>query len=204
MPHFDLRMLTKSGRVVWLHSVANAAPREGGRTVFSGFLIDITDRKEVESTLREQLDTIQRQQEAIRSLSAPIIEVWEGVLTMPVFGPIDGHRAQQMTEVLLDAVVRTRCGHTIIDLTGVETVDTSTANHIIKIVSAVQLLGSQGIVVGIRPEVARTMISIGVDLSSILTLGNLREALLLCMNRGAGRASRTAGERRGGRHDLDR
>jgi anti-anti-sigma regulatory factor len=84
-------------------------------------------------------------------------------------------------DVILDAVSRKGCRATIIDLTGVDTVDTGTANHIIRIVRAVQLLGSRGIVVGIRPEVAQTMVSIGVELSAIVTLANLREALLLCM-----------------------
>jgi rsbT co-antagonist protein RsbR len=135
----------------------------------------------VEATLREKLEIIERQQDAIRTLSTPIVEVWEGVLTMPVLGAVDSYRAQQMMEVLLNAVMRTRCRYTIIDLTGVDSVDRGTADYILKLVHAVKLLGSQGIVVGIRPEVAQTMASLGVDLTSILTLANLREALVLCM-----------------------
>jgi anti-anti-sigma factor len=107
--------------------------------------------------------------------------VWEGVLTMPVFGSIDARRAEQMMDILLRAIVRVRCRYVIIDLTGVDTVDTSTADHIIKLIHSVQLVGSKGIVVGIRPEVARTVVSIGVDLSSFITLANLREGLLFCM-----------------------
>lgn len=179
--HVDFRAVAADGRTLWLHNVVSAPREVDGRAALSGFLVDITERKEIEAKLREQLDTIQRQQEDIRRLSTPIIEVWEGVLTMPVLGAIDNDRAQQMMDVILDAVSRKGCRFTIIDLTGVDTVDTGTANHIIRITRAVQLLGSRGIVVGIRPEVAQTMVSIGVELSAITTLANLREALLLCM-----------------------
>ncbi len=180
--HFDFRMVAANERILWMHNVVSANEVADGRVALTGFMIDVTERKEVESTLREQLETIQRQQDAIRRLSTPIIEVWEGVLTMPVLGVIDGSRAQQMMEVVLGAVVRTRAQHIIIDLTGVETIDTHTANHIVKIIYSVQLLGAQGIVVGICPGVALTLVSLGADLSSIRTLANLREALLLCMN----------------------
>lgn len=182
--NLDFRAVAADGRTLWLHNVVSAPRNVDGRTAVSGFLVDITDRKEIEARLQEQLYTIQRQQEDIRRLSTPIIEVWEGVLTMPVLGAIDNDRAQQMMDVILDAVSRKGCRATIIDLTGVDTVDTGTANHIIRIVRAVQLLGSRGIVVGIRPEVAQTMVSIGVELSAIVTLANLREALLLCMRLG--------------------
>ncbi|AUX48794.1 anti-anti sigma factor protein [Sorangium cellulosum] len=147
----------------------------------AGGIVDITEQKRAEAVMKERLEIIEQQQDAIRALSTPIIEVWEGVLTMPVFGALDGPRSQQMMEVLLEEVVRTGCRHTIIDLTGVSTLDNTTAEHIIKLINAVKLLGSQGIVVGIRPEVARTVVSLGVELSQIRTLSNLREALLFCM-----------------------
>lgn len=178
---FEFRMLTIGGRPLWLHSVLSATARPGGGKALGGFLFNVTERKEVEATLREKLEIIEQQQDAIQTLSTPIIEVWEGVLTMPVLGAVDSHRAQRMMEVLLNAVTRTHCRYTIIDLTGVASVDGGTADYIVKLVHSVTLLGAQGIVVGIRPEVAQTMTSIGVDLRSILTLSNLREALLLCM-----------------------
>jgi PAS domain S-box-containing protein len=184
---FDFRMAAADGRVVWLHNVVSAQPVDR-LDVLGGFLFDVTERKEAEATLKEKLDIIEAQQVAIRKLSTPIIEVWEGVLTMPVLGVVDEPRAEQMMSVLLEAVTRTRCQHTIIDLTGADAVDTNTAAHIMKIVRAVQLLGAQSIVVGIRPEVAMTIVAMGVDLSSIITLANLREALLLCM--GAARGAR--------------
>ena len=178
---FEFRLRAADGRIVWLNNVVSSTPGNTGERTLGGFLFDITDRKETEATLADKLAIIQEQHDAIQRLSTPIIEVWEGVLTMPMFGSIDARRAAQMMEVLLHAVVDTRCRYVIIDLTGVNTVDTHTANHIIKLIHAVQLVGSKGIVVGIRPEVALTVVSIGVDLTSFITLANLREGLLFCM-----------------------
>lgn len=177
---FDFRIRAADGRTVWLHNVVSVRGGDGTDTV-GGFLFDVTERKESESTLKDKLRIIEEQQTAIQKLSTPIIEVWEGVLTIPVLGIVDEQRAEQMMMTLLDAVTRTGCQYTIIDLTGVDAVDTGTADHLMRIVRAVQLLGAQSIVVGIRPEVAQTIVSMGVDLSSISTLATLRQALLMCM-----------------------
>lgn len=177
---FDFRMYAADGRLVWLHNVVSVRGVEGADVV-GGFLFDVTERKESESTLKDKLRIIEEQQTAIRKLSTPIIEVWEGVLTIPVLGIVDEQRAEQMMSTLLEAVTRTGCQYTIIDLTGVDSVDTRTADHLMRIVRAVQLLGAQSIVVGIRPEVAQTIVSMGVHLTSIITLATLRQALLMCM-----------------------
>lgn len=183
---FEFRMQAMDGRVLWLHNVISLTTQPDGKQVLGGFLFDISQRKETEAILKDKLHIIQEQQDAIQRLSTPIIEVWEGVLTMPVFGSIDARRAQQMMEVLLGTIVASRCRYVIIDLTGVDMIDTSTADHIVKLIRSVQLLGSKGMVVGIRPEVARIVVSIGLDLSSFITLANLREALLFCMRDGGG------------------
>ncbi|WP_437512562.1 PAS domain-containing protein [Sorangium sp. So ce1099] len=178
----EFRLLTSSDEYRDFRARGKAQWDDKGVPVrMAGGLVDITEQKRAEAVLKERLEIIEQQQHAIRALSTPIIEVWEGVLTMPVFGALDGPRSQQMMEVLLEEVVRTGCRHTIIDLTGVSTLDNTTAEHIIKLISAVKLLGSQGIVVGIRPDVAQTVVSLGVELSQIRTLSNLREALLFCM-----------------------
>ncbi|WP_438022611.1 PAS domain-containing protein [Sorangium sp. So ce233] len=178
----EFRLLTSSDEYRDFRARGKAQWDDKGVPIrMAGGMVDITEQKRSEAVLKERLEIIERQQDAIRALSTPIIEVWEGVLTMPVFGVLDGPRSQQMMEVLLEEVVRTGCRHTIIDLTGVSTLDNTTAEHIIKLISAVKLLGSQGIVVGIRPEVAQTVVSLGVELSQIRTLSNLREALLFCM-----------------------
>ncbi|HTN87049.1 MAG TPA: STAS domain-containing protein [Sorangium sp.] len=147
----------------------------------AGGATDITEQKRHQAMLQERREIIEQQQEAIRALSTPIIEVWKGVLTMPVLGVLDEQRSEQMMEVLLDAVARTRCRHAIIDLTGVSAVDAATADHVLKLIDAVAMLGAQGIVVGIRPEVAQTVVSLGLDLSNIKTLSNLREGLRFAM-----------------------
>ncbi|WP_233561305.1 PAS domain-containing protein, partial [Sorangium cellulosum] len=168
----------------------------------AGGATDITERKRHEAMLQERLEIIEQQQEAIRALSTPIIEVWKGVLTMPVLGVLDEQRSQQMMEVLLEAVARTRCRHAIIDLTGVSAVDAATADHVLRLIDAVAMLGAQGIVVGIRPEVAQTVVSLGLDLSNIKTLSNLREGLRFAMQ-SSGMSVRRRRRRRARREDAD-
>ncbi|XXX74739.1 PAS domain-containing protein [Sorangium sp. So ce134] len=168
----------------------------------AGGATDITEQKRHQAMLKERLEIIERQQEAIRALSTPIIEVWKGVLTMPVLGVLDEQRSQQMMEVLLEAVARTRCRHAIIDLTGVSALDAATADHVLRLIDAVAMLGAQGLVVGIRPEVAQTVVSLGLDLSHIKTLSNLREALLFAMQ-SSGMSVRRRRRRRALREDED-
>jgi rsbT co-antagonist protein RsbR len=144
---------------------------------------EVEERSRAEAELRDKLALIQRQEAAIRALSNPIIEVWEGVLALPMIGVIDSQRASEMMDRLLGDVVRTGCRFAILDLTGVEVLDTSTADHVIKLVRAVELLGARAIITGIRPAVAQTMILLGVDLSSMTTLANLREGLRYAMRR---------------------
>ncbi|AKT41565.1 AAA family ATPase [Chondromyces crocatus] len=143
----------------------------------------VEERAASESTLREKLQIIEQQQQAIRALSTPIIEVWEGVLTMPILGALDSGTAAHMMEVMLDAVVRQQARYVIVDLTAVHSLDSNMADQLIRLVRAVHLLGSEGIVVGLRPEVAQTMVLMGIDLASMTTLANLRQALLRCMTR---------------------
>ncbi|XXY50101.1 PAS domain-containing protein [Sorangium sp. So ce269] len=182
----EFRRRTDTGELRWICSRGQARWDDAGKaTRMAGSLSDITARKQAEAALREKLDIIERQQEAIRKLSTPIIEVWDGVITMPVFGAVDEHRAEQMMDVLLQAIVRTRCRAAIIDLTSADVIDHRTGDHIMRLIRAVELVGVRGIVVGIRPEVAQTIVSLGVDLSRIVTLANLRDALVDCMKRPA-------------------
>jgi PAS domain S-box-containing protein len=177
---FDFRMIAADGRTVWLHNVVSTYGLDGS-DLLGGFLFDVTERKQAEAILQEKLDIIEEQQVAIRTLSTPIIQVWEGVLTVPVLGVLDEQRVEQMMSVVLDAVATSGAEYAIIDLTGVDIIDTRTADHIMKIVRAIQLLGARAIVVGIRSEVAQAIVGLGVDLSAITTLANLRDALLRCM-----------------------
>lgn len=142
---------------------------------------EIDEREVAEKTLREKLAFIERQEKAIQALSTPIIQVWNSVLALPIMGSLDSRRAADMMDRLLGDIVRTRSRFTILDLTGVDVVDTATADHLIKIVKAVELLGARAVITGIRPAVAQTMASLGMDLSQLTTLGNLQEGLKACM-----------------------
>ncbi|KYF78516.1 hypothetical protein BE20_24295 [Sorangium cellulosum] len=172
----------KADRLALLDLVAKqAAISVENALLYEGLARENGERKRVEDELREQLEIVVRQEDAIRALSTPIIEVWDGVVTMPIFGAIDGQRAEQIMDVLLTTITRKRCRFAILDLTGVEVVDTVTAHHVLSVIRAVELLGARGMVVGLRAEVAQTIVSAGVDLTRIKTLGNLRQALQVCM-----------------------
>jgi rsbT co-antagonist protein RsbR len=133
--------------------------------------------------MQEKLDIIARQQAAIQALSTPIIQVWDGVLAVPVVGAVDGERTSRMMEKLLETIIHTKSRYAIIDVTGVETVDTHTADNFVRLIRGVQLLGAQGIISGIGPLVAQTIVDLGVDLAGIPTFANLKEALHACIGR---------------------
>jgi rsbT co-antagonist protein RsbR len=146
-----------------------------------GMTLDITERKLAEQELQAKIHLIERQQEVIRTLSTPIIEVWEGVLVMPMVGILDSKRAADVMQDLLDRVTASGAGHVILDLTGVEMVDTQVASHLLSLVAAVGLLGAEGVITGIRPSVAQTMVSLGLDLHRVVTHANLRAGLGHCI-----------------------
>ncbi|KYF58374.1 anti-anti-sigma factor [Sorangium cellulosum] len=142
-----------------------------------GVSLDVSDSRIVENELRIQLDQIAAQQKVIRDLSTPIIEVWDGVLTLPMVGTVDSVRTAEVMDSLLAQIVEKRARFAILDLTGVEVVDTRVASHLIQLVTAIRLLGADGIVAGIKPNVAQTMVALGLDLSQLNTQRNLRAAL---------------------------
>jgi rsbT co-antagonist protein RsbR len=127
--------------------------------------------------LESKLEMIEMQQAAIRELSTPIIEVWSGVLCLPVVGIVDSQRSAEMTESLLDTIVTKQSRVAIVDITGIDILDTKTADHFVKMAKAVRLLGAECILTGINPNIAQTLTQIGVDLTGIRTLRNLRDAL---------------------------
>ena len=141
---------------------------------------DITEQRRNEDLMREHMRVIQDQKEAITRLSSPIIEVGHDVLAIPLVGVVDGERAAVIMHGLLEAIVHKRARFAILDLTGVETVDPSSAEHLIRIVHSVRLLGATAIITGIRPAIARTMTELGLDLAGLLTLRTLQDALLHC------------------------
>ncbi len=129
-------------------------------------------------TVREREEEIRRLQEAaIRELSAPVIEVWDQILVLPLIGPMTTRRAQEITERLLAAVVEKKAHVVIIDITGLPVMDTSTANHLFRTLQAVELLGATTIVTGIRPSIAQTVVNLGIDTSMLRTKARLADGL---------------------------
>jgi PAS domain S-box-containing protein len=149
---------------------------EEGRFVGTvGLALDITDRKQAERAqvqLQEQI--IAAQQAALRELSTPIIPLGEGVIALPLIGSIDSARAQQIIENLLVGVGEHGASTAILDITGVQVVDTQVANALLRAAQSVKLLGANVIITGIRPEVAQTLVGLGLDLSGIVTLATLQ------------------------------
>lgn len=148
-----------------------------------GCTMDISETTRAQKALKEQLDTIQEQQRIIKSLSTPIIQVWDQVLTLPLFGHVDSTRAGSLMENLLREVVRTRARFAILDLTGVDMIDTATAGHLMNLIRALGLLGTEGIITGIKATIAQTVVGLGVDLTGITTLSTLQAGLHYCMER---------------------
>ena len=130
-----------------------------------------------QAELEEKLATIEKQRAAIRELSTPIMEVWDGVLCLPVVGVMDTARSAEMTNSLLQAVVekKTRC--TIIDITGIDVMDTRTVDHFMRMARAVRLLGAECVLTGMNPHIAQTVVHMGIDLTHIATHRTLHEAL---------------------------
>lgn len=175
---------------------ADAATRADLAVALEKLRNEVAERRQTEQELRDKLEVIRRQDEAIKALSTPVLQVWDGVLALPLIGSLDGRRAASLTERLLGEIVRTGSAFAILDLTGVELVDTSTADHLLRVIRAVELLGARVVITGIGPAVAQTLTSLGVELSQLITRGNLQEGLRYCIQE-AGPARRALPRRPG-------
>jgi len=126
---------------------------------------------------------ILRQQQEMLELSTPVVKLWDGVLALPIIGTLDSSRTQTIMENLLEKIVQTGSELAIIDITGVPTVDTLTAQHLLKTVTAARLMGAECIISGIRPQIAQTIVHLGVDLGDIVTKASLADAFRVAMQR---------------------
>ena len=135
---------------------------------------------------RSREDVVRRQQEEIAELSTPVVKLWEGILALPLIGTLDSARTQVVMENLLQAIVDQSADLAIIDITGVPTVDTLVAQHLLKTIAAARLMGADCIVSGIRPQIAQTMVHLGVELD-VVSKATLADALSLAFQR-TGRA----------------
>jgi rsbT co-antagonist protein RsbR len=144
-------------------------------------IVALADERARSSAYRQELEdkltTIERQQVAIRELSTPVMEVWDGVLCLPVVGVVDSARSAQMTDVLLQSLAERRAQCAIIDITGIEVMDTRTVDHFARMARTVRLLGATCILTGVSPHIAHTMVHMGIDLSDVTTHRSLRDAL---------------------------
>lgn len=174
-----------------VHTAPFVTPDEttkGGTAIF----LDCRQRKFLEEEMvlqnkalaaseSDKLETITRLRTAVEQLSTPILEMWEDVLALPVIGIVDSQRSAEMMERLLHEIVQKQSRFVIIDLTGVEVIDTSTADHFMKLVKAVGLIGAQCVLTGIRPAVAQTLVDLDVSFGQLETLRNLRHGLRYCL-----------------------
>jgi rsbT co-antagonist protein RsbR len=126
---------------------------------------------------------IARQQEELLELSTPVVKLWDGILALPMIGTLDSARTQVVMESLLQRIVETGAEIAIIDITGVPTVDTLTAQHLLKTVTAARLMGADCIISGIRPQIAQTIVHLGVDLNSVTTKATLADAFAVALKR---------------------
>jgi rsbT co-antagonist protein RsbR len=132
---------------------------------------------------RGREEVIRRQQEEMLELSTPVVTLWDGVLALPMIGTLDSARTQVVMETLLQRIVETGAAIAIIDITGVPTVDTMTAQHLLKTVTATRLMGAECIISGIRPQIAQTIVHLGVDLGDVITKATLADAFRVALAR---------------------
>lgn len=179
----DYRLVLPGGRTIWIYDFTRVLRDEAGQvTFYDGYIIDITARKQTEASLHEQIRAVESQRQAILSLSSPIIEVWDGVLALPVVGAVDGERAQYMTRTLLERVTEMRCRAVILDLTAVEVMDAATTGHLLRIVQALRLLGTQCALCGISPQLAQNITQLQLPIENVPTVPRLKEALRRFVN----------------------
>jgi rsbT co-antagonist protein RsbR len=132
---------------------------------------------------RTREEIIVRQQHELLELSTPVVKLWDGVLALPMIGTLDSSRAQVVMESLLQAIVTSGSEIAIVDITGVPTVDTLVAQHLLKTVTAIRLMGADCIISGVRPQIAQTIVQLGVDLQGVTTKATLADALALALKR---------------------
>ncbi len=131
----------------------------------------------LETSLSAGRELIDRQRLQLLEVATPVIQLWKGVVAVPLIGTLDSARSQVVMETLLDTVVEQRARFAILDITGVPTVDSLVAQHLLKTVAAARLMGAECIISGIRPAIAQTIVHLGIDLSSVMTRASLSDAL---------------------------
>ena len=162
----------KDGSRFWANVVITALRDKEGRLVgFGKVTRDLSERRQAEEKLRKQTEEI------MEMATVPVVQVWEGIVLVPLIGMLDSQRTQQLMERLLHRVTETVSPIAIIDITGVPAIDTQTAQHLIETISAVRLLGADVILTGVRPIIAQTLVHLGIDLANVITRSSLAAGL---------------------------
>ncbi len=149
----------------------------------AGKLLDDLGLYTTETFQKTREELISRQQQEMLELSTPVVELWQSILGIPLIGTLDSNRTQVVMQNLLEAIVAKSARIAIIDITGVPTVDTLVAQHLLKTVAAARLMGAECIINGIRPQIAQTVIHLGVDLGNVITKSTLADAFQLALRK---------------------
>ena len=160
-------------------------------------LLDKLGLYSVEAFQKTREDVIGRQQKEMFELSTPVVELWQGILGLPIIGTLDSKRSQQVMEALLQRLAETQSEVAVIDITGVPVMDTLTAQHLLKTVTATRLMGAECIISGVRPQIAQTIVHLGVNLGDVTTKASMAGALAVAFKRmglAVGPARRQSGE----------
>lgn len=160
----------------------------------ANLLLDKLAMLTTEASIAANERLIQRQQQELLELSTPVVKLWDGILALPIIGTLDSARTQVVMESLLQTVVQTNSRFAVIDITGVPTVDTLVAQHLLKTITAARLMGAECIISGVRPQIAQTIVHLGIDLNQVITKARLSDAFALCLER-SGRAVVRVGEK---------
>ena len=157
-------------------------------------LLDKLGLYTTEAYLHSRESIISRQQQELMELSTPVVQLWDNVLALPLIGTLDSERTQVVMENLLEKVVETGASIAIIDITGVPTVDTLVAQHLLKTVAAARLMGADCIISGIRPQIAQTIVHLGINLADIVTKATLADAFAIALQRTGAKVTRVSGK----------
>ncbi|HEX6060421.1 MAG TPA: STAS domain-containing protein [Gemmatimonadaceae bacterium] len=166
------------------------AQRLADEIVVTSRLVDALGLYTTDVYQKSREEVIARQAEDMLELSTPVVKLWEGVLAVPLIGTLDSRRTQVVMETLLQRIVEVGAEVAIIDITGVPTVDTLTAQHLIKTITAARLMGADCIISGIRPQIAQTIVHLGVDLADVVTKASLADAFAHALRRAGSTLSR--------------
>lgn len=162
-------------------------------TIWAGTeLLDRLAMITMEAYMATREELIGRQQQELLELSTPVVKLWDGILALPIIGTLDSSRTQMVMENLLQTVVATNSKYAIIDITGVPTVDTLVAQHLLKTITAARLMGAECIISGVRPQIAQTIVHLGINLEDVITKAKLSDAFALALERSGRMVTRSS------------